>query len=115
MEVAHGVMGGSVPMAILPGGTANLMAVELGIPRNLEDAARIGCAPDSSVRNVDMGEAGNRRFMLQVGMGFAGEKVRLADRELKDRYGIMAYTIAGLKALKNAQVVSYHVEIDGKS
>ena len=35
MEVAQAVMGGDVPMAILPGGTANLMSVEMGIPKNL--------------------------------------------------------------------------------
>ena len=41
MEVAHAVQSGEVPMAILPGGTANLMAVELGIPKDLTEAARL--------------------------------------------------------------------------
>lgn len=114
MEVARGVKGGDVPMAILPGGTANLMSVELGIPKDLSSAAQIACSPDSVVRNVDMGQVGERYFMLRVGMGFAGDKVKLADRELKDRYGIMAYTIAGLKALKISQKAHYQINIDGQ-
>ena len=115
MEVAHALMDGPVPMAILPGGTANLMSVELGIPRSLEQAARVACSPDRIVRKVDMGQAGDRRFMLRLGMGFEGEKVRLADRELKDRYGIMAYTIAGLKALKSTHTAHYDLVIDGQA
>jgi YegS/Rv2252/BmrU family lipid kinase len=114
MEVAQAVQGGDIPMAILPGGTANLMSVELGIPKDLTKAAQIIVDPDSVVRQVDMGQVGEKRFMLRVGMGFAGEKVKLADRELKDKWGILAYSIAGLKALKTAPVVQYNITVDGE-
>ena len=114
MEVAHAVRGGQVPMAILPGGTANLMAVELGIPKDLTKAAQIAADENSLITKVDMGKVGERFFMLRLGMGVEGEKVRLADRELKDRYGILAYTIAALKAVKNAQMAKYRVTIDGE-
>ena len=101
---------GHIPMAILPGGTANLMSVELGIPKDLTQAAQIIVDPGSVVRYVDMGQVGNQRFMLRVGIGFAGEKVKIADRELKDKWGILAYSIAGLKALKTTPVaqLSHH-------
>lgn len=114
MEVAHAVRGGEVPMAILPGGTANLMAVELGIPKDLSQAARIAAHEDSQIRKVDMGQVGERTFMLRLGTGIAGEKVRLADRELKDTYGILAYSIATLRALKNTRVANYTVNVDGE-
>lgn len=113
MEVAEAVQGGEVPMAILPGGTANLMSVELGIPKDLTKAAQIMIDPESVIRRIDMGQVGEQRFMLRVGMGFAGEKVKLADRELKDKWGILAYSIAGLKALKTAPVANYHITVDG--
>jgi YegS/Rv2252/BmrU family lipid kinase len=113
MEVAEAVQGGETPMAILPGGTANLMSVELGIPKDLTEAARIMVNPESVVRRIDMGQAGEQRFMLRVGMGFSGEKVKLADREMKDKWGILAYSIAGLKALKTAPVAKYHLTVDG--
>jgi YegS/Rv2252/BmrU family lipid kinase len=114
MEVAEAVQGGGVPMAILPGGTANLMSVELGIPKDLSEAAKIMIDPESVVRWIDMGQVGEQRFMLRVGMGFSGEKVKLADRELKDKWGILAYSIAGLKALKTAPMAKYHITVDGE-
>jgi len=112
MEVAEAVQGGDIPMAILPGGTANLMSVELGIPKDLTKAAMIMVDPDSLVRNIDMGQVGTQSFMLRVGIGFSGEKVKLANRELKDKWGILAYSIAGLKALSIVPSARYRITID---
>ena len=114
MEVAQAVQGGDIPMAILPGGTANLMSVELGILKDLTKAAQIAIDPNSEVRRVDMGQTGEQLFMLRVGIGFAGEKVKLADRELKDKWGILAYSIAGLKALKTVPIAKYRITVDGE-
>jgi YegS/Rv2252/BmrU family lipid kinase len=113
MEVARAVQGGHVPMAILPGGTANLMSVELGIPKDLTQAAQIMIDPLSVVRNVDMAQSGENHFILRLGIGFGGEKVKLADREMKDKWGILAYSIAGLKALKTVPVAKYRITVDG--
>ncbi len=113
MEVAQGVALDQIPLAILPGGTANLMSVELGIPKDLSKAAQIMIDPNSVIRQVDMGQVGERQFMLRVGIGFAGEKVKLADREMKDRWGILAYSIAGLKALATVAQAHYLITIDG--
>ena len=114
MEVAQGLMGTGIPLAILPGGTANLMSVELGIPRDLAKAAQVACSEESVVREVDMGEAGEHKFMLRVGIGFPAEKVILADRDLKDKYGLAAYTIAAFKAMDTSQEVAYTLNIDGE-
>ena len=113
MEVAQAVMNGEIPMAILPGGTANLMSVELGVPKNLTKAAQIMVDSTSIVRRVDMGQVGERQFMLRVGMGFDGKTVQYADRELKDRWGILAYTIAGLKVMAEKPHAKYHITVDG--
>jgi YegS/Rv2252/BmrU family lipid kinase len=113
MEVSQAVQGGEIPMAILPGGTANLMSLELDIPKNLTQAAQIMVDPDSVIRRIDMGQSGGRRFMLRVGMGFDAEKVKLADRDLKDRWGILAYSIAGLKALTTIPMAHYRITVDG--
>ncbi len=113
MEVARGVMGSEVPMAILPGGTANLMSVELNIPKDLTKAAEIAANEESITRSIDVGEIDGTYFLLRVGLGIAAQKVELADREMKDRYGIMAYSIAALKAMKDAKQVKYKFVLDG--
>jgi diacylglycerol kinase (ATP) len=115
MEVARGLLDSEVPLAILPGGTANLMSVEVGVPKKLEDAAEIAANPESLVRKVDAGLIGETYFLLRVGIGFAAEKVKAADRELKDRFGLMAYTIGALKALKMAEAAQYKIQIDGET
>ena len=114
MEVAEGLMGTDVPLAILPGGTANLMSVELGIPRKLAEAAQVACSEKSVIRKVDMGEADGKKFMLRVGVGFPAEKVTIADRKLKDKYGLAAYTIAAFKAMDTSQVAHYRIDLDGE-
>lgn len=115
VEVAHGLLGSGVPLAILPGGTANLLSVELGIPHTLEGAAQLIGDPNTRIQLVDMGQAGERLFMLRVGMGYDAEMIRLADRERKDRFGVLAYIISGVKALFTSKVVDYQVIVDGEA
>lgn len=112
MEVAQGVLGSPVPLAIFPGGSANLMAVELGIPKDLEKATQIAGDPESPTRQVDVCLLGEKTFLLRVGMGFSARKVEDADRDLKDRFGVMAYSIASVKALKESKPVHFHLKLD---
>jgi len=114
MEVSRGLFGTSVPLAILPGGTANLMAVELGIPKNLEQAATIAANPESLLRWIDAGAIGETTFLLRVGTGFPARKVAYADRKMKDRWGLMAYTISAVKALGNSPKAAYRLTIDDR-
>jgi diacylglycerol kinase family enzyme len=107
-------MGEDVPVAILPGGTANVMSVELDIPGDLEAAARIACDPSSQIRAVDVGQVGERTFMLRVGLGFAAEHVIGATREMKDQFGVLAYTVSALETLKNLPVARYTLTLDGE-
>jgi YegS/Rv2252/BmrU family lipid kinase len=116
MEVARGLFGSQTPLAILPGGTANLMSVELGIPKDLAQAASIAADPNSRTRVVDAGLFGGKtHFLLRVGLGFAARKVEIADRDLKDRYGVMAYSIGALKALGGTETANYRLTLDGQT
>ena len=115
MEAASGLIGTGVPLAILPGGTNNVVSVELGVSKDLvEAAALVGGAP-SKLRSVDMGRANDTyNFILRVGMGYEAVINEGADREMKDKYGGFAYSIAGLKALKNPPIANYHMVLDGE-
>ncbi len=115
MEVASGLFGSLTPMAILPGGTANLMAVELGIPRNLALAAAIAAREDSVTRVVDLGRAGDRHFMLRVGIGLEARKVEATTREMKDRYGVLAYSLGAPQALRISKPARFRFSLDGQA
>lgn len=113
-EVASGLIGTETPMAILPGGTANVMSVELGIPLPLAQACLVACNPQSIARTVDMGEVNGHHFILRVGVGFEAAMVESADRELKNRLGVLAYLWAAMQSLTQPVISHYQLLIDGK-
>jgi YegS/Rv2252/BmrU family lipid kinase len=115
MEVASGLVGSEIPLAIIPGGTANVIASELGIPGDLVEASALAVKADGFVWPVDMGKIGENYFMLRASMGFEAVMVEGADRELKDRIGVLAYTFSALQALADPPIARYHLELDGES
>ena len=115
MEVASGLVGSQVPLAIVPGGTANVMSHELGIPVDLVEACTLAVNPDATIRKIDMGKIKDVYFMLRAGMGFEAAMVRGADRELKDRVGLLAYALSGLQELTDPQIARYHLVLDGQN
>jgi diacylglycerol kinase family enzyme len=64
---------------------------------------------------VDAGLIGETYFLLRIGIGFEAEKVRAADRSLKNKYGVLAYSIGGLKALRSTKKARYRLTLDGKT
>jgi YegS/Rv2252/BmrU family lipid kinase len=114
MEVASALMGSQVPVAILPGGTANVMSTELGIPGDLTQACQLACGQNSTTKTVDMGQVGERTFMLRVAIGFDADHVIGATREMKDRYGELAYTISAVKQMEHPTTARYKLTLDGE-
>src|SRR5258707_3015537 len=112
-EVASGLRGSNVPLAILPGGTANVMSIVLAIPNYLAAASALLVGNDSAVRAIDMGQIGRRYFLLRVGMGLEAVMVGRADRELKTRMGSLAYVFSGLQALREQPQAHYRLVLDG--
>lgn len=114
MEVASGLVNSKVPLAILPGGTANVTSVELGIPNDLSAALSLLCGTDSEERTIDMGHVENRKFLLRIGIGFEATMMNKADRETKNRIGVLAYVISGLQALTERTISHYTINVDGE-
>jgi len=111
-EVVNGMAGSHVPMALLPAGTANILAKELGIPWDIPHAARL--IPGGVVRRIALGLAqgmngnhaehippGGRYFLSVAGAGPDGAIVNGVDEELKKRAGILAYWSEGAKQFFN--------------
>ncbi len=114
LEAASGLRGSPIPLAILPGGTANVLSVELGIPRDLKEAAALIGVSNPTLRPVDMGLVGDHMF-FHLGLGFEGEMIEATDREAKSSSGMMAYIVSTLKRLRNPPLAHYRITMDGQT
>jgi len=104
------VAGTDTAVAILPAGTANLLAANLGIPHDLSEAVRVGLHGDR--RRLDTGSVNGERFTVMAGAGFDARMISDADRGMKDRLGRAAYVITGIRNL-GARGVKATVKVDG--
>ena len=102
--------GSDAAVAILPAGTANLFATNLGIPEDLPGAVRIGLHGER--RKLDLGKLNGEHFAVMAGAGFDGELIRDADRDLKDSVGRLAYAWTGLRHVRDG-AVPVRIRIDG--
>ena len=101
--------GSNVGLAILPAGTANLFASNLGIPQDIEAAVAIGLRGDR--RELDVGRFNGERFAVMAGAGFDAAMIRDVGG-LKDRFGRAAYVWTGAKNLR-LKPFRARIEIDG--
>ncbi len=112
--VADGLVNTGKSLAIVPTGTANTLARELGVPLNLEEALALIFGPHSQ-RRIDMIRAEGRHFILSVSIGISAVIMRDTGREEKRSLGLLAYIWTGLRKLLGFQPVRFHLEIDGES
>ena len=120
-EVINGMAGSDIPLAILPLGTTNVLAKELGIPEDLKGAMET--AVSRKPRTVSLGRielnpetdsAFSRYFCLMAGIGFDGEAVHGMNTAVKKRSGKAAYIFSGIKNLLRYSPNQLFYNIDGK-
>src|SRR5918993_926923 len=115
MEVASALRGTPTPMAIFPGGTANVMSVELGIPNNDIEAAIDFLAKGMyTTRLIDMGRVNERLFLLRIGIGLEADMMKSADQEIKNRFGMLAYAFSALNEMRSLTPTHFRVRVDGE-
>jgi diacylglycerol kinase (ATP) len=105
------VAGTDTAVAILPAGTANLLAANLEVPHDLAEAVQVGLHGDR--RRLDTGSVNGERFMVMAGSGFDARMISEADRGAKDKLGRAAYVVTGIRNLA-ARRARATVEVDGK-
>lgn len=105
---AVAVVGTDIPLGIISRGTANAFATALGIPDTIDGACRT--ILQGVTRNVDVAYCNELPMILLAGIGFEAETVEKADREAKNRFGIMAYILAGFQELRELE--NFDVEIE---
>jgi diacylglycerol kinase family enzyme len=109
-QVIDATDGSGVVIAILPAGTANLLATNLGIPTDLRAAVELGI--HGARRALDLGVVNGERFAVMAGTGLDALMIRDASRSAKEHFGRVAYLFTGAKHLRDDRVRA-RIKIDG--
>jgi diacylglycerol kinase (ATP) len=96
-EVVQGLIHSNVPLGVLPGGTANVLAMEIGLGSRLEKAASIlgTFEPRPVALGQITGSFGTRYFLLMAGAGLDANIVYEVSAGLKNTIGKLAYWFTG--------------------
>jgi YegS/Rv2252/BmrU family lipid kinase len=109
-EVINGIAGSDVPLAVIPTGTVNVLALELGIPLDPPDACRL--AARGHVIDVDLGLAGDRYFALMAGAGVDAAVVSSLNPTLKKALKEAAFAVQGLAKYLTGDSPLIRIEAD---
>ncbi|UQU66436.1 YegS/Rv2252/BmrU family lipid kinase [Couchioplanes caeruleus] len=111
LDALAGAEGGAkIPVGIIPAGTANLLATNLGVPDDLPGAVRT--AFHGGRRRLDLGVLNGEHFAVMAGIGFDGAMIHDADGKLKDRMGKLSYVWTGLRHLDDPAPQA-KIKVDG--
>jgi len=124
-EVVNGIAGSGATFAIIPTGTVNVLAMELGIPLDPPDACQL--AAQGHAIDIDLGRAGDRYFALMAGAGLDAAVISAMNPALKRALKEAAFAIQGvasyfagdfprmLVAAEEASVEGYFVVVGNSS
>jgi YegS/Rv2252/BmrU family lipid kinase len=114
IEAISGLIGSEIPLIILPGGSANVVATELGIPKDFKEICTLLVHGSLEAKTIDVGQFDEHYFITGISIGFGADLVKGADRETKNKIGILAYFLSAAAALKKTKKTVYHLNIDGQ-
>lgn len=103
-----------IPLGILPVGTVNVLAQELGIPLGLEAACSL-LVGNHWIKAVDVMQIGNRVCVSHLSMGFYSVVAEDVDQIDKKRFGRTAYLWAAVKRIINQRTWLFHLTVDEKA
>lgn len=109
---AEALVGTNIPLGVISRGTANAFASALGIPNTIEAACETILGGITKV--VDAAMCNGKPMVLLAGIGFEAEMVEKADRESKNRLGMMAYIVAGVQQLREFDTFEVTIETEEK-
>ncbi len=92
-EVIQELAGSETALGVLPSGTVNVWAREVGIPLDNERARNI--LINGQTRRIDLGKINERYFLLMVGIGIDGEVTHVVEKRPGKRLGVLGYLLIG--------------------
>ena len=123
--IADVLIGTEAHLVVLPLGTANVLARELGIPVELDGACRLGAhclaegslagSGDHAVARLDAMKVGDRHYFTQVGVGIDALMIRDTNTEQKRRFGRFAYLWTMARALVGYQPRRFTIQVDDRT
>ncbi len=90
-EVVNGIGNSNVALGILPMGTVNVFALELGIPFNLTAAWKV--IRNGKIRAIDLASANGHLFVQMAGVGADAQVVERNNRHMKNVLGPLSYLL----------------------
>jgi YegS/Rv2252/BmrU family lipid kinase len=110
MACATVLAGSDVALAVLPSGTGNLLATNLGLSSDVTEGVKV--ATDGYRRRIDVGAVEDRCFTVMAGIGFDAQMIDGTSEPLKRRIGWPAYALTALKHLRH-RPMRVRVRLDG--
>jgi YegS/Rv2252/BmrU family lipid kinase len=110
LSVVSALVGTDTAMAVLPAGTGNLLAVNLGLSTDV--AAGLEVALEGGLRRLDVGEVDGQQFTVMAGMGFDARMLDATSDTAKARVGWPAYVLGALRHVRDRRM-KVTVRIDG--
>lgn len=107
---AEALVGTSIPFGIISRGTANAFANALGLPDTISGACQTILG--GYTKTVDAAYCNGKPMVLLAGIGFEAETVENADREAKNRLGVLAYVLSGLRQLREMEPFDAEIETE---
>ncbi len=92
-EIIQELANSDTALGVLPSGTVNVWARETGIP--LDNRAAREILLHGRTRRIDLGQMGDRYFLLMAGIGFDGEVTRTVEKKSVKRFGVLGYFFVG--------------------
>lgn len=109
---AAALVGTNIPMGVISRGTANAFASALGLPDTIEAACEMILG--GATRVVDASRCNGLPMVLLAGIGFEAQTIDRADRDAKNRFGVLAYVMAGMQQLRELEAFEAEIETEDK-